>query len=169
MHYLLAFCFLYYYLTYFQEQWHVSKIHSLQFCLLHWPLCSFIADTNLLKSWSHYSYHTEVRNYFSLYFFKYSCYQKMFKIKVVDLTEIYILSHGSSLYSNWLQSGWSGFGGSIPSRDWEFFSSPHPDWLWGLPSLRGSFLGVKWLGHEAEVKNAWHHTSTPNTSSWCGA
>jgi len=23
-----------------------------------------------------------------------------------------------------------------PGRDWEFFSSlPHPDWLWGPPSL----------------------------------
>jgi len=42
---------------------------------------------------------------------------------------------------------------------------------WGLS------LGVKWPGHEAdytppssaEVKNAWHCTSNPNTSSWRGA
>jgi hypothetical protein len=31
------------------------------------------------------------------------------------------------------------------------------------------FLGVKQLGHEAEVKNAWRYSSTPHTSSWGSA
>jgi len=36
--------------------------------------------------------------------------------------------NGDSPYSNGR--------GSIPGRDWEFFSSPpHPNWLWGPPSL----------------------------------
>jgi hypothetical protein len=67
--------------------------------------------------------------------------------------------------------------GSIPSRGWEFFSSPLcPDRLWGHPSLlsngyQGALSsGVKWLGREAdhspppstEVNNAWHYTSTPS-------
>jgi hypothetical protein len=42
---------------------------------------------------------------------------------------------------------------------------------------RGSYAGIKWPGREAdhsspssaEVKNAWSYTSTPHTSSWCGA
>jgi hypothetical protein len=65
------------------------------------------------------------------------------------------------------------------SRGWgggcEFFSSPsRPEWLCGPPAFypvgtRGSFLGVKRPGREAdhsppsstEVKNAWSYTSAP--------
>jgi hypothetical protein len=45
-------------------------------------------------------------------------------------------------------AGRSEFGGSILGGDWNFFFSPHPDRLWGPPSLisnryRGSFTGDK--------------------------
>jgi len=70
----------------------------------------------------------------------------------------------------------------IPDRGREFFSSPlHLYQLWAHPvssqmGIRGSFPGVKWLGHEAdhstpsgaEVKNTWSYTFTPLMSSWCG-
>jgi hypothetical protein len=59
---------------------------------------------------------------------------------------------------------WLGYGlderGSIPSRDWEFFSSPPSlDRLWAHPasypmSTGGSFSGGKAAG-------AWSYTSTP--------
>jgi hypothetical protein len=65
--------------------------------------------------------------------------------------------------------------GSIADIGREFFSSPpHPDHLWGPPSLiisngyRGLFPGSKVIGREAdhsppssaEVKNEWSYTST---------
>jgi hypothetical protein len=76
-------------------------------------------------------------------------------------------------------TGWM-IGDLTSSRNWEFFSSPHPERLWGPPIqwVPGAiFLGVKWPGREddhsppssAEVKNAWSYTSTPQYAfmAWC--
>jgi len=64
-------------------------------------------------------------------------------------------------------------GGSSPGRDWEFFFSPPcPERLWVTGSL---FLGVKWLGSEAdhstpysaEVKECVDpYFHSPSTPSW---
>jgi hypothetical protein len=64
--------------------------------------------------------------------------------------------------------------GSVASRDKRVFSPEHPDQLWVLLILlfsgyRGYFLGVEWLGPEAEysplyMENMWSFTSTlPHT------
>jgi hypothetical protein len=78
-------------------------------------------------------------------------------------------SWDNSVVQQWIIVGLS------PFRGWEFFPSPpHPDRLWGPPSLLfngywGLFCwGVKLPGHEtdnspppsAEVKNALSYTST---------
>jgi hypothetical protein len=72
----------------------------------------------------------------------------------------------------------SGFYGTIPGGDWEFFSSPpRPERFWSPPSLLSNGyrealpLGAKGPRREAnhsppssaEVKNAWSYTSTPPT------
>jgi hypothetical protein len=51
-----------------------------------------------------------------------------------------------------------------PSWVKRIFSKKHPDLLWGPPSFRGSFLGVKRQGRKvyhspnAEAKNEWSYT-----------
>jgi hypothetical protein len=68
-------------------------------------------------------------------------------------------------------AGRSGFQGSIPGRDCEFFASPpRPERLWGPTSLLSKgYQGIKRPGlvvdhpppSSAEVKNAWSYSSTP--------
>jgi hypothetical protein len=49
---------------------------------------------------------------------------------------LHIESRGGSVgLATGLQAGRSGFGGSIPGGDWDFFSSPpRPDRLWAHPA-----------------------------------
>jgi len=70
----------------------------------------------------------------------------------------------------WLGAGQSGFGGSIPGRDWEFFSSPPLPYRFGGPHI---FLsdGYRQLFPllVPRSKSMCRYIFIPITSSWRGA
>jgi hypothetical protein len=55
---------------------HALQKHSMLFYIFHWPWCSFTVNTNLLLQNTISFMLCSVKNYFSLYFIKYSPYQK---------------------------------------------------------------------------------------------
>jgi len=91
-------------------------------------------------------------------------------------THIYIWAGIAQWYYTGLRAGWvpAGAGNfSLHCRVQTGFGAHRASIPMGT---RGSFLGVRWAGREAnhspqsssEVKNAWSHTSTLNTPSWSG-
>jgi hypothetical protein len=96
------------------------------------------------------------------------------------LLHFYVCIHSAYIIDEWyrtrLRAGWvpAGAGNfSLHCRVQTGFGAHRASIPMGT---RGSFLGVRWAGREAnhspqsssEVKNAWSHTSTLNTPSWSG-